>query len=248
MKTEGRLVGIHALLGAVLACATAAPAFGQAKDQPIGSVNIFTCTTADGRKLTSDRPIAECMSREQRVLNRDGSVRSVHPPSLTADERADKEARERAAVAERLAQQDAVRRDRNLVARYPDEGTHRKAREAALDTVRVAMKNSESRMRELATERKPLQDEAEFYNGKRLPPKLKQQLEAIDVATDAQRSAIQNQEAELDRINRLYDNELGRLKKLWAGAPPGSLGPLPPSGAASSERAAVSRASSSKAR
>jgi hypothetical protein len=29
------------------------------------------------------------------------------------------------------------------------------------------------------------------------------------------------------RINRLFDAELERLRRLWAGAPPGSLGPLP---------------------
>jgi len=28
------------------------------------------------------------------------------------------------------------------------------------------------------------------------------------------------------RINRLYDAELDRLRRLWAGAPPGSLGPM----------------------
>jgi hypothetical protein len=234
------------LLCALLACAAPPAAFGQKNDQPGVPGNIFSCITADGRKLTSDRPISECMAREQRVHNRDGSVRDVYPPSLTADERAEKEARERAALAEKLAQQDAIRRDRNLVARYRDEATHGRAREAALDTVRTAMKNSESRMRELAAERKPIETEAEFYNGKRLPAKLKQQLESNEVATEAQRSAIQNQEAELQRISKLYDAELARLRKLWAGAAPGSLGPLAPAQAASD--AAVSRASSSKVR
>jgi len=245
VKTEGRTVGIRTLLYALLGCAAVSSAVGQQKEQS-GTGSIFSCTTADGRKLTSDRPIIECMTREQRVHNRDGSVRAVHPPSLTADERAEKEARERVALAEKLAQQDAIRRDRNLAARYRDEATHGKAREAALDTVRLAMKNSESRMRELAAERKPLEAEAEFYNGKRLPAKLKQQLEANEVAAEAQRSAILNQEAELERINKLYDAELARLKKLWAGAAPGSLGPLSAAQAASD--AAFSRASSSKAR
>jgi hypothetical protein len=85
------------------------------------------------------------------------------------------------------------------------------------------MKASEKRMEELAAERKPLLQEAEFYKGKALPAKLKQQLDANDAAVEAQRSAIQNQQAELERINRLYDNELGRLRRLWAGAAPGTL-------------------------
>ena len=66
--------------------------------------------------------------------------------------------------------------------------------------------------------------------GKALPPKLKQQLDANDVATEAQRALIENQKAELVRVNRNYDLELARLRKLWAGAAPGSID-VPTSGA-----------------
>jgi len=191
---------------------------------------IYTCVTTDGRRLTSDRPIAECISREQRVLNKDGSLNRVVPPAMTAEERAEREARERKAEIERAIQLDAARRDRNLMGRYPDEAAHARAREAALDTVRLAMRTSELRLAELAQERKPLQDEAEFYKGKRLPPKLKQQIEANEAATEAQRTAIANQQAELERVNKLYDAELARLKRLWAGAAPGSVAEAGPAG------------------
>ncbi len=208
-------------LGACAGTAWGAPPAGTSTG-PVGG--IYTCVAPDGRRLTSDRPIPECSTREQRMLNSDGSVRKLVPPQMTAEERADKEARDRKAEIERLQQLDAVRRDRNLMARYPDEAAHRKAREAALDTVRLAMRASETRMNELTTERKPLLSEAEFYKGKKaLPPKLKQELEANEAATEAQRAAIQNQQAELERINRLYDAELARLKRLWAGAAPGTV-------------------------
>ena len=55
----------------------------------------FTCVNAAGRTLTSDRLIGECMDREQRVLSREGALIGIVPPSLTADERAEKEARDR---------------------------------------------------------------------------------------------------------------------------------------------------------
>ena len=59
-------------------------------------------------------------------------------------------------------------------------------------------------MREfLAVERKPLRDEAEFYQGKPLPPKLKTALDANDASVEAQRSAKETQEAEVGRINRI---------------------------------------------
>jgi hypothetical protein len=45
---------------------------------------------------------------------------------------------------------------------------------------------------------------------------------------------IQNRRAEIVRINTLYDAELARLKKLWAGAPAGSMGSLPAAPASAS--------------
>ena len=187
---------------------------------------IYTCTTAEGRKLTSDRPIAECTAREQRVLNPDGSQRSTLPPFLSPEERAAKEAADRRATAERVAQQDAVRRDRTLMLRYPNEAAHLRARNAALDDANKAMRLSERRIKDLTVERKPLLDEAEFYKGRPPPAKLKQALDANDAGVEAQQVLIENQKAELVRINARFDAELARLKKLWAGAAPGSLPPL----------------------
>jgi hypothetical protein len=202
---------------------------GAALAQPAPPVaGIYTCIDDKGRRLTADRPIAECSAKEQHILNRDGSLRKVIPPTLTAEERAEKEAKERAEKEAKAAAADAVRRDRNLMARFPNEAAHQRARENALDTVRLAMKATELRLRGLAAERKPLLDEAEFYQGKPLPPRLKSQIDANDAAVEAQRGATSTQQAELERINRLYDAELERLRRLWSGAPAGSLGPMPP--------------------
>ena len=207
--------------------ACAAPAVALAQPAPAASAGIYSCVDAQGHRLTSDRVIAECVAREQRVLNRDGSVQRVLPPTLTPEERAEREAAERRAVLERAGQADAVRRDRNLMSRFPNEATHRKSREAALDTVRLAIKASEVRMKELSAERKPLAEEAEFFKGRQMPARLKQALDSNDAAVEAQRGAAANQEAELVRINKLHDVELERLRRLWAGAAPGSLGPTP---------------------
>lgn len=208
-----------ALVG-ILAC-------GVATAQPAKSPGgIYTCLDSKGRRLTADRPIPECAHKEQQLLNRDGSVRRVVPPTLTAEERSQQEARERAAAEARAAEADAVRRDRNLLARFPDEAAHNRAREAAADTVRLAMKATELRIRELQNERKPMRDEAEFYANRPMPAKLKAAMEANDTSMEAQRTASASQQAELVRINKLYDNELERLRRLWGGAQPGSLGPM----------------------
>lgn len=213
----------------LLLLASAAPWLrAQGSAAPASAAGIYTCIDDQGRRITADRPIAACTAKEQRVLNKDGSLKAVFPPILTVEERAEKEAAERKAAEARAARADAVRRDRNLLARYPNEAPHHKAREAALDTVRLAIKAGQKRLQDLAAERKPLLAEAEFYTGKPLPLKLRDQIDANDAAVSAQREAAVSQEAELQRVTRLYDAELARLKLLWAGAVPGSMGPIAP--------------------
>lgn len=187
------------------------------------AVGIYTCVDSSGKRHTSDRPIPECLDREQRVLNRDGSQRQVLPPRMNADERAAAEAREHQRQLAEAAQKDAIRRDRNLMGRYPNEQAHNKAREAALDDLENAIRTSQMRVADLQAERKPLEADAEFYKGKALPPKLRTKLEANEAAQQAQRDVIQAQKAEMVRINALYDAELARLRRLWSGAPLGSL-------------------------
>jgi hypothetical protein len=209
------------LAAAALVCGHASV---RAQQSSAGSTaGIYTCLDDKGKLRTADRPIAECSDREQRVLNKDGSVKRIVPPTLTAEERAEREARERREFEEKAAYNDAVRRDRNLKNRYPNEAVHSKARESALEAVRASMRASAQRIKELETERKPLQDEADFYRGRQLPPRLKQQLEANETSVAAQRELMQTQESELQRVNRIYDLELEHLRKLWKGAAPGSI-------------------------
>lgn len=213
------MVLARAVFGALCGALIWVGAMGTAQAQGAG---IYSCVDAQGKRHTSDRPIPECLDREQRLLNRDGSERRTLPPRMNAEERALAEERKRLQEQAAAAQKDAVRRDRNLMMRFPDEPAHTKAREAALDDLRRAIVVSERRLKDLEEERKPLVAETEFYKGRKLPFKLKSKLEANDAQQQAQRDIIQNQQAELVRVNALYDAELARLKRLWHGAAPGA--------------------------
>ena len=194
------------------------------------AVGIYSCVDGTGKKHTSDRPIPECLDREQRVLNKDGSQKQTVPPRMNADERAAEDERLKKKALADAAAKDAIRRDRNLMLRFRDQVTHDKAREAALDDVRKGIALSERHLKELQEDRKPLLTETEFYKDKRLPFKLKSRLEANDAQQQAQKDIIQNQSNEIARVNALYDAELARLKRLWAGAAPGSV-PVDPAAA-----------------
>ena len=102
-----------------------------ASAQPATS-SIYTCVDAQGRRLTSDRPIMACNDREQRELNRSGTTKRVVGPTLTAKEREAEEARQREADLDRQRARDAIRRDEALITRYPNQAAHDDGRKKAL--------------------------------------------------------------------------------------------------------------------
>ena len=222
----GDSVHIKQGLGALslgLACGAAG---GQTAPLPDGAV--YTCKDDQGRTLTRDRYIAECSHKEQRVLNRDGSLRAVIAPTLTADEAARREAEARTKRDEEQRRRDAIRYDELLLKRYPDAVALDRDRGAALSDWRLAIQRAETRLAELQAERRPLLDEAEFFRGRRMPSALKQRLDDNAAATVAQRDVVQRAQAEAQRINDKFDRLLERMRQLWSGAKPGTLGPPEP--------------------
>jgi hypothetical protein len=220
MRVSGR---ISALAGVLLAMVSGA-AHAQAAPVPAQGA-IYRCIGPDKKLVTKDRPMTDCVG-EQYFVNPDGSNNRLVPRPLTEEEREEADRKEREDEAARRARQIEERADRELLKRYPDKAAHDLARKAALDSARADIKNSDARIADLLRLRKPLLDEAEFYVNKPYPLKLRLAFDANDAALAAQKSLRQNQEDEVQRIDKLYDAELARLTKLWAARP--SLPKRPP--------------------
>lgn len=201
-----------------LAC-TLALAWGGvalAQKQP----GIYTCVDAQGRRITSDRPIAACMDREQRLLSPSGTVRQVIQPEPTADERAAVEA-QRKAEAERDARlNEERRRERALVSRYPNESAHQRERIKALESVEAVEAAIHHRMEELVKLRARLDEEMAFYakDPSRAPALLKRRIQDNENLVAAQQSALKQQAEERQRVSERFDAELAQLRKLWVQA------------------------------
>jgi hypothetical protein len=73
---------------------------------------------------------------------------------------------------------------------------------------------------ELATQRKKLDDEMEFYKKEpsKAPQYLRRQVEENHQSTAVQQRFIADQEEETRRVNGRFDDELVRLRQLWAAA------------------------------
>jgi hypothetical protein len=194
------------------------PTWCLAQAQPSTTQGIYTCVDAKGRNLTSDRPIPECTDREQKVLNPSGTVKARVGPTLTALERSELEAKERAQLEEQARLNEEKRRDRALLVRYPNKAVHDKERAGAMAQINVVKQAALNRSEELARQRTPLLDELEFYkkNPAKAPPSVRRQLEEVGQSIAIQTRFIADQDAEIKRVNARFDEELARLKQLWS--------------------------------
>ena len=191
--------------------------------------NIYTCVDGKGRTITADRPIIECIDRTQQELTRSGLVKRQVGPSLTAQERAAQEEKDKLAAEARAREAEDKRRDRALLLRYPSRTVHDQERTTALQQVDEVIKASSKRTIELAEQRKALNSEMEFYakDPSRAPAALKRRIEENDSSAAVQKRFIADQDQEKKRINLRFDEELVKLKQLWAlaaGTVPAAVG------------------------
>ena len=186
-------------------------------DAPATASGIYSCTDASGRRITSDRPIAACVDREQRVLGNTGVELRRLGPTLTEQERAAQEAKHRQEQAEQLQLREERSRERAMLLRYPNQGVHDEARTDALAQVNDVIAIAKNRQTELTQRRRKLNTEMEFYqkDPKKAPANLRRQLKENDESQAEQQRYIAQQESEKQRINQRFDAELQQLRKLW---------------------------------
>jgi len=189
-----------------------------AAQTPPNAQSIYTCVDRQGRKITSDRPIPECIDREQRELGPSGTLRRVIGPTLTQQEREALEAQRRMEQEERNRLAEERRRERVLLARYPDPSAHDAERASSLALVDEVMAAALKRIAELHLRRKALDLEMEFYtkDPAKAPMALRRQLAENDEQLQEQQRFLAGQEQEKRRIHQRFDAELAQLRQLWA--------------------------------
>lgn len=204
---RGTALGIALLVLAGLAAA---------QDRNVGG--IYSCVDGKGRRLTSDRPIPECLDREQRQLGSSGVVKRVVPPSYTAEERARIDDQKKTEEMQRARVAEEKRRDRALMVRYPTQAMHDKERADALLQIDEVVHAVSRRVDALGRQRQEIDTELEFYQGdvKKAPAWLQRKLEDNVQQVQIQKRFLADQEQEKQRINRRFDEERAKLRQLWA--------------------------------
>ena len=215
---NSRLARIIATGGMLAGLSMGTGAWAQSGGASGGASSIYTCVDKNGRKLTSDRPIAECVDREQRELSPSGTVRRTIGPTLTAHERAAVEAQRRKDNEERLRAIEERRRERVLTTRYPDKATHDIERTAAIGLLEGASIAASQHIQSLRDERLRLDMEMEFYrnNPSKAPMTLRRQIAENEENIQERQRFLGAQAQEKRRIHQRFDAELAQLQRLWA--------------------------------
>ncbi|SFN31672.1 DUF4124 domain-containing protein [Variovorax sp. OV329] len=189
----------------------------QQPSREAAAAGIYSCVDSKGRTITADRPIADCVDREQRELNPSGTVKRRVDPTLTAREQAEREEKDRQAQQALLRAQEERRRERALLIRYPTPAAHDRERTEALAQIDAVIQAARKRLSELAVDRKKIDEELEFYakDVSKAPSSIKRELDDIQQSVAVQNRFIGDQDDEKKRVNARFDDERARLSKLW---------------------------------
>ncbi|HEY1231618.1 MAG TPA: DUF4124 domain-containing protein [Ramlibacter sp.] len=180
---------------------------------------IYSCVDAKGRRLTADRPIMECLDREQKQYGDNGTVKGKLPPSYTAEERAIEDEKHHQAQVAAQRQAEFKRRDRVLLNRYPNAASHQREREASLARLDDAIGAGEQRLADLARQRKDLEQQSSAAKTVAKSNQSKRQLDENAENLSAQQRLLAAQRDERQRIASRFDDEFARLQVLWGSAP-----------------------------
>lgn len=203
-------IGMAVLLGCLASPLLRAQTVGPAPE-------IYTCTDASGRKLTSDRPIPDCADREQKILNPSGTVKARVAPRRSELEQSQLDAQRKAARAEQTRLDEEKKRDRALLIRYPTPELHQKERESQLAHIETVKQTAFGKRQELQAERNWIDKEMSFYekNPAKAPAKLRQKIDELTRSEAALQRFLNEQDQEIKRTNDRFDEEQRRLTPLW---------------------------------
>jgi len=198
-------------LGAVSPCVLA-----QNKADSAISSGYYSCRDANGRLLTSDRPIMECMNREQKVHGNDGTVRRVIEAPLTPEQKRQREEEKQRQEAEQERAEQAHRRDQILLSSYSSVAAIEQAQARAQVEPQSGITKSQARLAQLTKERNALNAEAEFYKGRALPGDLERKFHDNDRARKYEEDLIARRNEEIRQINDRFNADKKRFVELTA--------------------------------
>lgn len=175
--------------------------------------DIFRCTNAQGKVLTSDRPIPECIARGMKVYSNNGRLKNEILPPQTAEEKQKIAQEAERKKQEQLAENERKREERYLLAHYSSEADVESARKRAVEVLNEKKRFATEQLDALSQLILGLQDE--LKKSKKTTQEfesIRRRADDLSANVNSTRKAIVFYEEEIIRTNREYEDTLNRYR------------------------------------
>lgn len=180
--------------------------------------NRYKWTDAQGNLHYDDALPMEAMQFGYDIVNPQGLVVKHVDRAKTAEEmKAEKEANEKTAAAKRAAEAQS-KNDKQLLAAYPNERDLVAAQEAQVDMIdqsihatEASLKNQEKSLSEQLAHAADLD-----RTGKPVPLTLQQQIDALRLTVENQKTYIANKQAEKETDQAKFESDLAHYREVQA--------------------------------
>jgi hypothetical protein len=177
--------------------------------------DIFRCVNAEGKLVTSDRPLPECANRTVKVYKNNGHFKNEIAPPPSAEEKRRIELEAEKKKAQQLADGERKREERYLLAHYEDEGDIEVARKRAVDALLEKKRLATEQLQGLSQLISSLQ--SELKNSKKSSKEfdsMRQRADDLNLRITNNRNAISFYDQEIARTNREFDQTLQRYRQV----------------------------------
>lgn len=176
--------------------------------------DIFRCTNAAGKLITSDKPIPECQNRTTKIYKDNGIFKAEIAPPLTAEQKKKQEQEAERRKAERLVEEEQKREERYLNAHYRSEADIEIARKRAVDALDDKRKLAYEQLNTINNNITLLQ--TELNRSKKSSSEyelLRQRADDLSQSVLSNRAVIAFYDQEILRTHKEFDATLARYKK-----------------------------------
>jgi hypothetical protein len=201
-----------ALLAATALLIVPLAAHAQKKDEQY----TYRCTGKDGKKYYGQTIPQACLGQPLELINKQGMVVKRIDPAGDEKARLAKEAAEQKKREMELAQKDAQRRHRALLATYTSEKDIEEARSRALREHRTQLQEVETRIEAIKKRQARHEKDLELYkdSGQGTPPaRLQEEITNAEIDLKAQETLLAAKKKEAEGINARYDDDRRRYQE-----------------------------------
>jgi hypothetical protein len=176
----------------------------------------YRCTGKDGKKYYGQTIPQACLGQPLELINKQGMVVKRIDPEGDEKARLAKEAEEQKKREMEVAQKDAQRRHRALLATYTSEKDIEEARARALREHRMQLQEVETRIEAIKKRQARHEKDFELYkdSGKGTPPaRLQEEITNAEIDLKAQETLLAAKKKEAEGINARYNDDRRRYQE-----------------------------------